>query len=94
MVLEVALQLKLLHAGLDDPHHFTVGCTADLVHVAQHCHLLGGLDHTAARGERGGGARGNGKMQYYYMYMCTLKENCRLKITFCEYQITCTPSNY
>ena len=33
VVLEVALQLKLLHAGLDDPHHLTVSRTAHLVHV-------------------------------------------------------------
>jgi hypothetical protein len=46
VVLEVALQLKLLHARLDDPHHLTVGGTANLVHVAQHRDFLRGLDHT------------------------------------------------
>ena len=46
-VLELALHLKLLHAWLDGPHHLTVGCTAHLVHVAQHRDLLGSLDNTA-----------------------------------------------
>ena len=46
-VLEEALQFKLLHAWLDGLHHLTVGSTAHLVHIAEHCDLLGGLDHTA-----------------------------------------------
>ena len=46
-VLEEALQFKFLHARLDGLHHLTVGSTAHLVHIAEHCDLLGGLDHTA-----------------------------------------------
>ena len=46
-VLEETLQFKLLHARLDVLHHLTVSTTANLVHIAEHCDLLRGFDHTA-----------------------------------------------
>ena len=47
MVLEVTLQLILLHARFDGPHHLAVGRTANLVDVAKHGDLLRRLDYTA-----------------------------------------------
>ena len=51
-VLKETLQFKLLHTRLDVLHHLTVGSTAHLVHITEHCDLLRGLDHTATRRER------------------------------------------
>ena len=47
VMLKEALELVLLHARLHRPHHLEVGCTADLVHIAQHRDLLRRLDHSA-----------------------------------------------
>ena len=47
VVVEDALQLKLLHVWFDGLHHLTVGVTAHLVDVAEDLDLLRGLDHTA-----------------------------------------------
>ena len=47
VMLEEALKLVLLHARLRRPHHLEVGCTADLIHIAQHRDLMRRLDHSA-----------------------------------------------
>ena len=41
------LQLKLLHAGLNSSHDFTVSSTALLIAVPHHVQLHRSLDHTA-----------------------------------------------
>lgn len=75
-VLEQALQFKLLHPWLGSSHHLQVGSTAHLVHIAEHCDLLWGLDHTAT---------------HRIIQMSQLKEDQTWPIAYveCVYRIIC-----